>query len=178
MATPKSQRIAIWIIAVVMAIGSLGFYFLIIIENNQQAEQQAQLQKQLQEAQKPAKALPGYEAKTFAADDVSKLTKRDLKKGSGKTVPAGANVKVNYMGWNPNGKIFDSSFKNEAPEPIEIQLGAVIKGWKEGVPGMKVGGIRELTIPADMAYGEQGSGEDIPPNAPLKFIVEVVSIEK
>lgn len=177
MATPKSQRIAIWVIAVVMAIGSLGFYFLIIIENGQQADQQAELQKQLEAAQKPAKALPGYKAKTFEAK-VSKLIKTDLKKGTGEAVPAGANVKVNYMGWTPNGNIFDSSFKNDAPEPIELQLSAVIDGWKEGIPGMKVGGVRELTIPSEMAYGEQGGGEDIPPNTPLKFIVEVVGIEK
>lgn len=178
MATPKSQRIAIWVIAVVMAIGSLGFYFLIIIENNQQAEQQAEIQKQLEQAQRPSKPLPGYEAAVFEAKAVTKLVKADLKEGKGEAVPEGANVKVNYMGWTPDANIFDSSFKDAEPEPIELQLGAVIEGWKQGIPGMKVGGVRELTIPAELAYGEQGGGESIPPNTPLKFIVEVVSIEK
>ncbi len=181
MATKKGQRIGIWIITIVMALGSIGFYFLIIIQNNEMAKQQEEIQKALQEQQeaanKPAQALPGETAATFDAASVTELKKEDLKVGEGEEVQPNAKVKVNYMGWLPDGTIFDSSNKTGTPAPIELSLDQVIQGWKDGVPGMKVGGKRKLTIPAAQAYGEQGSGK-IPANTPLTFILEVVSIEK
>ncbi len=173
MATKKSQRIAIWVIAVVLAIGSVGFYFVIIIENNRLAEEQ----QALLEAQKP-KALPGEEAKPFEAASVTALKKEDLKVGEGEEVPAGATVKVKYMGWLPDGTIFDSSNRNGAVEEGTLNLGQVIAGWKEGIPGMKVGGKRMLLVPAAQAYGEAGSPPTIPANTPLAFIVEVTGIQK
>ena len=84
-------------------------------------------------------------------------------------------MKVHYTGTLMNGKQFDSSVGRE---PFEVTLGQgqVIKGWDEGVPGMKVGGKRKLTIPGLMAYGENGSGDKIPPKAALKFDIELLEI--
>ncbi|HEX6462320.1 MAG TPA: FKBP-type peptidyl-prolyl cis-trans isomerase [Candidatus Saccharimonadales bacterium] len=173
MATKRSQQIAIWIIAVVLAVGSVGFYFVVIIENNRLAEEQ---QKSM-EQQKP-KALPGEEAKPFEAASVTELKKDDLKGGTGEEVLAGATVKVKYMGWLPDGTIFDSSHRGGVVEEGTLNLNQVIAGWKEGIPGMKVGGKRMLLIPAAQAYGEAGSPPTIPANTPLAFIVEVTGIQK
>lgn len=179
MATTKSQRAIIWVMAILMMFGSVGFYFLIILENGQAAQEQAELQEQLanQPEPEPAQALPGYEAEPFEAENVSELVVKDLQEGDGETVPEGAAIRVNYMGWLPDGMIFDSTNRG-GTEPIVLQLNGVIEGWKEGIPGMKVGGVRQLTIPAAQAYGEQGSPPSIPPNTPLRFIIEVVGIEE
>lgn len=179
MAASRTQRVSIWIIAIVMAVGSVGFYFVIIIENNRLMEEQQAFQKAQQDllkAQEP-QALPGETAEPFDAALVTELKKEDLKVGDGAEVPSGAKIKVNYMGWTPDGKLFDSSNKGGKVEPIPLGLDEVIVGWKEGIPGMKVGGKRKLTIPAAQAYGETGQPPTIEPNTPLAFIVEVVAIE-
>jgi len=105
-----------------------------------------------------------------------KLEKVDEKVGDGAEAKTGDKVKVHYTGTLMNGKEFDSS---RGKEPFSFTLGGgqVIKGWDEGVPGMKVGGKRKLTIPWEMAYGEKGSGEKIPPKAALKFDIELLEIE-
>ncbi len=97
----------------------------------------------------------------------------ELKKGSGAVAKAGDSVKVNYTGWLPNGTKFDSS---AGQDPIEFKLGAghVIKGWDQGIAGMRVGGKRQLHIPAALGYGERGFGRTIPPNSELIFDVELV----
>ena len=99
----------------------------------------------------------------------------DEKVGEGDEVKAGAKVKVHYTGWLTDDKatIFDSSVKRG--EPIEFGLNQVIKGWGEGIPGMKPGGVRVLKIPAPLAYGDRGAGRDIPPGATLVFRVELLS---
>lgn len=100
------------------------------------------------------------------------LKYRDLKVGDGPEVPPGATVTVHYTGWLANGNVFDSSRKPPG-NPITFPLNRVVRGWQEGIPGMKVGGIRKLVIPAELGYGEQGSGE-IPPNATLIFEIELL----
>lgn len=83
-------------------------------------------------------------------------------------------VKVHYIGWRTDGFSFDSSFKGG--QPVQFSLSGVIKGWTFGIPGMKVGGIRRLYIPSKFAYGQQGQGRDIPPNADLVFEVKLLRV--
>lgn len=101
----------------------------------------------------------------------------DVKPGDGATASPGRRVSVHYTGTLLEGTKFDSS--RDRGQPFEFQLGAgeVIAGWDEGIKGMKVGGVRQLTIPAAMAYGSRGAGGDIPPNAALKFEVELVAVK-
>lgn len=95
--------------------------------------------------------------------------------GEGPEAKSGDTVKVHYTGTLMNGKEFDSSVGKD-PFEFTIGEGAVIKGWDEGVPGMKVGGKRKLTIPWQLAYGERGSGAKIPPKAALQFDIELIEI--
>lgn len=104
-----------------------------------------------------------------------KLEIVDEKEGTGPEAKKGDTVKVHYTGTLMNGKQFDSSVGKD-PFQFTLGQGQVIKGWDEGVPGMKVGGKRKLTIPWNMAYGEAGSGDKIPPKAALKFDVELLEI--
>ena len=104
----------------------------------------------------------------------------ELVVGEGKTAAAGQSVSVHYTGWllfgGEKGKKFDSS--KDRGDPFEFPLGAgqVIKGWDEGVQGMKVGGSRKLTIPPALGYGARGAGGVIPPNATLIFEVELLGV--
>ena len=106
----------------------------------------------------------------------SGLKYKDKKVGKGDAVANGLLATVHYKGWLDNGKVFDTS-KKPGREPFQFTVGAggVIKGWDEGVPGMKVGGIRELTIPASLGYGSRGTA-GIPPNSTLHFDVELLGI--
>ena len=107
----------------------------------------------------------------------TKLVTKDLVVGTGKTVKAGQTVTVNYVGvLYKNGKEFDSSWSRNQPATFPLTTGGVIEGWVKGIPGMKVGGRRELIIPASMAYGSKGSGSTIPPNSPLVFVVDLLSV--
>ncbi|MFM8275022.1 MAG: FKBP-type peptidyl-prolyl cis-trans isomerase [Gemmata sp.] len=97
----------------------------------------------------------------------------DAKAGAGDAVKHGATVTVHYTGWLTNGKMFDSSV--ERGQTISFSLNQVIKGWQEGIPGMKPGGVRRLKIPANLGYGAAGAGRQIPPNSVLIFEVELIS---
>lgn len=102
----------------------------------------------------------------------------DLAPGSGSGAAAGQTVTVHYTGWLTNGTKFDSSRDRGQPFAVQpLGAGRVIKGWDEGLVGMKVGGRRKLIIPPDLGYGSQGSPPVIPPNATLVFVVEVLSIQ-
>lgn len=104
----------------------------------------------------------------------SGLRYRVLRNSKGARATARNTVTVNYRGWLDNGKEFDSSYDNQ---PISFPLNGVIKGWTEGMQLVGEGGMIELWIPARLGYGVQGSGRDVPPNATLHFIVELISIK-
>jgi FKBP-type peptidyl-prolyl cis-trans isomerase len=108
----------------------------------------------------------------------------DLKAGEGASLAAGQRAVVQYTGWlyqesapDKKGTEFDSSRHGGEPFRFTVGAGQVIKGWDQGVVGMKIGGRRRLTIPADLAYGDNGAGGVIPPGATLVFEVELVGIE-
>lgn len=201
--TPKSQRIGIAIIAVVMLVGTMGSFAMFILANDnnmneierQQAESLAELERQEREVEELSeKYIEDFKeyskrAKAFDPKSVGDEVKyTDLKKGEGEAISEGSFYRAYYLGWNPKGKVFDSSFTDDE-ESLGSPLvhlgggvwefpggmtGGVIEGWGEGMAGMKVGGVRELTIPSDMAYGEVGSGADIPADTPIKFVIMVI----
>ena len=105
------------------------------------------------------------------------LVTKEIIKGTGAEAKAGQPVTVNYVGaLFHGGKVFDASWKRNEPFVFTLGQGAVIKGWDQGVSGMKVGGRRELIIPANLAYGAKGAGSSIPPNAPLVFVIDLLGV--
>ena len=121
----------------------------------------------------PLAAEPKVTAPAGAAP--TKLVTKDLIVGTGPEAKVGQNVTVNYVGvLFHGGKEFDASWKRNEPFTFALGKGAVIAGWDQGIVGMKVGGRRELIIPAPLAYGPKGSPPTIPPNAPLVFVVDLL----
>jgi len=119
---------------------------------------------------------------TVAASDYtameSGLRYHDLTEGDGAEATSGDRVTVHYNGWlEADSTLFDSSIQRGQPFSFELGTGQVIRGWDEGVAGMKVGGERQLVIPPDLAYGSQGAGDAIPPDATLIFEVELLSVD-
>ena len=102
----------------------------------------------------------------------------DIRVGPGAEAKRGDKVRVHYTGWLTNGKKFDSSVDAHRPYSFTLGEGSVIKGWDEGVAGMKAGGKRQLRIPPELAYGDQGYKNIIPPKTTLIFDVELLSINK
>ena len=112
---------------------------------------------------------------TFDPANITELKTEDLKVGEGAEISSSSTFIAYYIGWKSDGTIFDQSISDGALKtPIAASPGSVITGWTEGAVGMKVGGIRELTIPSNKAYGPTGSGDSIPGNTPLKFIIMII----
>lgn len=196
MATTKAQRIGIWIIAAFMFVGTIGSFAIIVLANQNQQTDQARINTLSAQYEKDTKVYQekvDAQAKELSAmyfekfnqfanrpavfdkGGVSELKTEDLVVGDGAELTSESTFTAYYLGWTPNGKVFDGSIADGALKaPITASPGGVIKGWTEGANGMKVGGVREMTIPSDLAYGEAGSGESIPANSPLKFIVMVI----
>lgn len=108
--------------------------------------------------------------------DVTELVIEDLQEGTGEVAKAGDRVTVHYRGTLTNGTKFDASYDRGEPFTFGLGAGQVIKGWDQGVAGMKVGGKRKLTIPPSLGYGARGAGGVIPPNATLVFEVELLKV--
>jgi FKBP-type peptidyl-prolyl cis-trans isomerase FkpA len=188
MATKKSQRIAIWVIAVVMLVGTVGSFFVIILQNDNakidqeqqakmMADYQAQMKKAQDERQKTLKPLDGYVAEAFDGSTVTELKSEVLVEGSGAELKSDSGMTINYFGWTADGKIFDSTNINGTTTPTDqLKLNGVIPGWTEGLTGKKAGSTVKLTIPADKAYGSVDKG-DGSPIGPLTFIVEVKEVK-
>ncbi len=183
----RRQRLIITLIVVVAVIAIGLFVFQSIRVNNQNqaiaaATNAAQSIISTSDAATAA-AVPTAQGMQFPgviSDTVktsSGLQYKDLTAGTGAVAQAGNTVSVQYTGWLTNGTKFDSSL--DRGQAFEFGLGQnqVIKGWDEGVAGMKVGGTRVLIIPPDLGYGANGSGSTIPPNATLVFEVQLVAIK-
>ena len=179
-AKKHSQIIFFFVIVVGFLLSSIGFSGLVIWEltrdKNDSADIQQQLQEQLdqqnQESNSEGKKLEDYKP----VANVSELKIIDLKKGDGKEASKDSTVTAHYTGaLAKDGSIFESS--KDTGQPATFPLSQVIKGWQQGVPGMKEGGIRRLIIPAELAYGEQGSPPKIGPNEPLVFDIELISVK-
>jgi FKBP-type peptidyl-prolyl cis-trans isomerase len=168
MATKKSERIAIAVIALVMTFGTLGTYLAIIWQNNNAQTDQTAAATQSQQ-QYPVDPT-AYKVKGV----VSSLQIQDLKVGTGSAVKAGDTVRVHYKGTiAQTGVKFDSSY--DRGEPVTIPLGNTIAGWAQGMVGMQVGGKRRLIIPASLGYGSQAQA-GIPANSDLVFEIELFAI--
>ena len=195
----RTQRIVIWVMAIVMLGGTAaGLIFAVLATQNSaidpntiaQEEYMKQYQEEyekylaeMEEARANYRALDGYTDRVtaFDADSVSdNVVVETLSEGSGATISSDDSLKVNYTGWTPNGQIFDSTkSEGEDASPTTLGLGELIDGWSEGLTGRKAGGVYLLTIPADKAYGESGSSDgSIAANEPIKFLIEVISIEE
>ena len=120
-------------------------------------------------------AIPSA-ARGLTNQNVTKLKIEDLNLGSGAQAVAGKVVVVNYVGRLANGTQFDTSCK-KTPFEFNLGQGQVIAGWDQGIVGMKVGGVRRLIIPANLAYGAAGAGGVIPPNAALVFDIELMAVK-
>ena len=188
MATKKSTRIGIWVIAAVMLVGTLGSFAAMMIQpandkiDQQKAEEQLAQQQEMQriaaeERAKTTEPLDGYTAEKFDGESVDELQKEVLVAGVGAVLKATDSINVSYFGWLADGRIFDSSKISGNNTPIDIPLNGVIEGWTEGIVGEKVGSTIKLVIPADKAYGPQASGI-IPANAPLAFILRIHNLSE
>lgn len=185
MATPRSQQVGILIIAIVMILGTFGSFLAMALSvQNNSTDQQKQVSDYLAQQKVAAQLnadnsvpLTGYAAAAFDPKTVTALTKEILTEGTGEVIKSTDSINASYFGWTSDGKIFDSSQKKDAADaPITFSLGGVIKGWTEGLTGVKVGSVVKLIIPSDKAYGATGSGS-IPANAPLEFIVKINKID-
>ena len=201
--TPAWQRYSIWVILILTVVSTVALYvssFLQTESNSEAQKKQSQVLKKYQDYRKKveeqAKELSAkyydsfkeYEKApvAFNAASIKELTKKDLKEGDGEEfTDSTTKFQAYYIGWKPDGTVFDGSFENgRLKSPVvfrkEGKKWGLIEGWSEGLKGMKVGGIRELSIPADKAYGAQGSvnqedsSKTIGPNTPLKFIIMLI----
>lgn len=188
MATRTSQRIGIWVIAIIMLVGTIGGFAVLLIdpsggadvreqaERDRQAKQMEEYEKIMRESAEARRAssrpLEGFEATAFDKASVTELKVETIKEGDGVVLSESSTISANYFGWTSDGKIFDSTNQDGKVEPAKFGLNQVIEGWTKGLTGVKVGSIVRLTIPTDMAYGDDESTGS--PAGPLMFIVEVV----
>lgn len=196
MATPRSQRVGIWIIAIALTVGTVGGFLAMMFEPQNQMRDQQRLEQLSQEyrekeadynekiaklrteqgdvlAPKYYSRVKSYEknATPFKGSEITELKTKDITSGDGDDITNGSSFLAYFIGWTPDGKIFDSSIKgNTLKTPLVVESGGVIPGFYEGVDGMKRGGVREIMIPSDKAYGDKGT-DTIPPNTPITFIV-------
>lgn len=180
----NGQRIFILVIVVVFFLTSLGatgfvVYDALINKDNQEAATSTdELQQQLQEQNEKEGKLEGTQLQGFTPiPSVNELQKIDTTPGNGTEAQAGSTITAHYTGAvAATGMIFQSS--KDTGEPFTSALDGLIPGWQEGIPGMKVGGVRRLVIPAEKAYGATPPpGSNIPANAALVFDIELIAVQ-
>ena len=214
MATTKVQRYGILAILIVTVIGTIGSFAVLVLGTQNQAKEAADQQKVVSDYQEKYKEYTAKvtaqgdelskqyygtfspyssQVAAFDLDGVKELATEDLVVGDGEEITGTTKFAAYYIGWNPKGKVFDQSIdtaSNKLKAPLSVATGldaaSLIAGWKEGMKGMRINGVRVITgkvggiqlsvitIPSDKAYGEQGQGDDIPPNTPLKFVVMAI----
>lgn len=203
MATSTGQRVGIWVIAGALVIGTVGGFLAMILSSDNDAKTQqvlaeyqaayAEYQKETTKQEDDVKARTQQlsdtyyaqfssqksKVKTFSSADVKELSTSTINDGDGVMIKDDSTYLAYYIGFTPDGKIFDSSLEEKSlKQPLIVRPSGVIAGWAEGMKGKKIGGVYQLTIPSDRAYGEAGSGESIPPNTPLTFVVMPIEILK
>ncbi len=201
MATSTAQRVGIWVIALALTVGTImGFLVMILSTQDSQRSQDALTKYQAAYSEYQKKVTDqttAYEGRAkdlsntylaefsaqnelvmpFNASDVKEVKSETIKEGNGEVIGDTSAYAAYYIGFTPDGKIFDQSIDGETLKtPIIVQPGQVIVGWTEGMKGKKIGGTYKLQIPSAKAYGESGSGDKIKPNTPLSFII--MPIEK
>lgn len=205
MATSKIQRWGIMTILIVTVVGTLGSFAVMVLSMQNQQKLQAEYQKVNSEYQAAQSAYKKkVEAQTnelsakyyetfqqysgqvgaFDIESVKELKTEDLAEGDGAVIDGKTKFAAYYIGWDANGNVFDQSIDGgKLKEPTIVADGldqaGLITGWKEGLKGMKIGGVRLLSIPSSKAYGESGSKDQngkqtIPANMPLKFVVMAI----
>jgi FKBP-type peptidyl-prolyl cis-trans isomerase len=202
MATTNVQRYGILAILIVTVIGTIGSFAVLVLGTQNQAKEAADQQKVVSDYQEKYKEYTAKvtaqgdelskqyygtfspyssQVAAFDLDGVKELATEDLVVGDGEEITGTTKFAAYYIGWNPKGKVFDESIdtaSNKLKAPLSVATGldaaSLIAGWKEGMKGMRINGVRVITIPSDKAYGEQGQGDDIPPNTPLKFVVMAI----
>lgn len=181
MAKPH-ERVFALVAAVLFLATSVAFSIAVVLEmrnNNDDTSQSETQATEESDIQQPKEGqLQGTKLQGFTpVATVDSLQKEDLVEGTGEVVKEGATVTAHYTGaLAKDGTIFESS--KDSGQPATFPLSNVIKGWQEGVPGMKVGGTRRLIIPASLAYGETGSPPAIGPNEPLVFDIELTAVQQ
>lgn len=209
MAASRKQRWGILVILAVTVIGTVGSFAVMILSTKNNAKQQAHYQKLMDKYTADRKAYEARVNKqaaelsakyfdtfspyashvgAFDINSVNALSTDDLVVGDGEKITGTTKFAAYYIGWDANGRIFDQSIDaaaNKLKAPLAMTNGlesaGLIAGWQEGMQGMNVGGVRQITIPSDKAYGEAGSKdssgkETIAPNMPLKFIVMAIPL--
>ena len=199
--TPAGQRVVIFFIAVLMLVSTLALYAMVIVSDKNTRTDEAELQSvqdqfsellsqhdvkmEAQRLELSSRYFDTFspfksEVRAFNATAVTELVTRDLVIGDGaEMVEGSSDYAAFYIGWLADETIFDSSLGTDSSLKNPLPGGSMIDGWDQGIIGMKIGGVREITIPAELAYGETARGEEgsssyIPANSPLKFIVMLI----
>lgn len=195
MATNSGQRVAAFLLAALFLFSTIGATAYVVWEINRDdvlvtetpeekaaseaasAQQDATASNTCGSAEVAAVAPKAVPSVTKVDGSVTELKKVDISVGDGEEVQPGDCVTVLYYGTlAKDGTKFDGNY--ESGQPIELSLSGVISGWTDGIPGMKVGGVRRLEIPFAQGYGEAGSGETIPPSSDLIFEVQVLGTKR
>lgn len=176
----KTARVSSFLLALIMLVSSFGVIYLAIRQTKDQEKNDAALNEAInQETTKKdngstseGKMLDNF---TPTTEKITELKIEDIKVGEGTAATENSTITAHYTGaLVATGKIFQSS--KDTGQPFTSPLSGLINGWKAGIPGMKTGGIRRLTIPSAQAYGEKGSGT-IPPNSDLVFDIELIEVK-